>query len=172
MDFTSEPASGSVTPTAVMSSPDDLRQVLRDLRLRARVHQVRRGHVGVHQHGDREAAEGGAAELLGQQRGSARIHCAAAEFLAVAQAEKAKLAHLAQHFARHEALLLPLVTVGNDLLLDEAADALPQQAMGVVHRSIMTDAKGLAGALGVAHLFAVVLQHVGLAQDAVGRNCR
>jgi curved DNA-binding protein CbpA len=138
IDFTSDPASGSVTATAAdQLAGNHAREVVRDLFRRARVDQVRRRHVGVHQHGDGEAAEGRAAELLGQQRGGARIQRAAAEFLRVAQAEEAEAAHLAQQLARHEALLFPGVAPRHHLLLYETADAFLQQPEGVVHRPII-----------------------------------
>ena len=78
-----------------------------ELRARAGVIEVRRGHVGVHQHGDGEAAVGGAAELLRQHGVGERIEPRAAELRRIAHAEQAERAHLAQHLARHEALLLP-----------------------------------------------------------------
>ena len=48
---------------------------------------------------------------------------------AVADAEEAQLAHFSQHRARHHAVLLPLQRVRLDLLVDEAADLVPQQFM-------------------------------------------
>ena len=49
---------------------DDVRHVARLLRRRAGIGDVHRGHVGVHQHRDGEAAEGRAAELLARARRS------------------------------------------------------------------------------------------------------
>jgi hypothetical protein len=83
-------------------------------------------HVGVHQHGDRGAAEGRAAELFGEHHRAERVHVAAAVFGRIADAEEAELAHAAQHLARDVALLLPLRAVRLDLLLDEAADLRAQ----------------------------------------------
>ncbi len=70
---------------------------------------------------DRGAGERGAPEFLGEHHGAERVHLGAAVFGGVADAEEAEFAHPAQHLARHEALLLPLLAVRLDLLLDEAA---------------------------------------------------
>ena len=126
--FTSEPASGSVTATAVMARPATISGIQRAFcAARAGIRHVHRGHVGVHQDGDRGAREGRAAELLGEHDRAERVHLGAAVFGRIADAEKAKLAHAAQHLARDVALLLPLQAVRLDLGLDEAADLRAQQ---------------------------------------------
>ena len=59
----------------------------------------------MHQHGDCDAGEGRAAELLREYDRAKRIHFGAAIFGRIADAEEAKFAHAAQHLARHAALL-------------------------------------------------------------------
>jgi hypothetical protein len=79
MPATSEPAPGSVMPTAVISlAGDHLAQVGLFLRLIAGVVQVRAGHVGVHQHGDDEAGEGGLAQRFGEHQVGQRVGVATA----------------------------------------------------------------------------------------------
>ena len=127
MDFTSDPASGSVTATAAMSSPE---------MMPGRYFLICPGDPAftrcVHENGNREAAEGGAAKFLGQQRRRTRIQRAAAELFRITQAEETQLAHAAQDFTRHESLLFPGVRLGNDFPLDEATDAFAQEAQRVV----------------------------------------
>src|SRR5258706_4984310 len=89
-------------------------------------------HVGMHQHRYRNPAEARAAQFLREQRRRPRIQRRAAEFLRIAQAEEAEASHLPQHLARHEALLLPRRRLRHDLLLHVAAEALAQEAEGVV----------------------------------------
>jgi hypothetical protein len=91
--------------------------------------EMRRGHVGMDQHGDGDAAECRAAELLGEDHRRQRIERAAAEFLGIADAEKAERAHPPQHLARDEPGFLPFRGSRLDLLLDEAADLRAQRRM-------------------------------------------
>ena len=49
---------------------DDVGHVARALVRRTAIGDVHGGHVGVHQHGDREAPEGRAAELFGKHHGA------------------------------------------------------------------------------------------------------
>ena len=106
---TSEPAPGSVTPTAVMVLPAMTPgRYFSSWRLVPKRTQMRARHVGVDQHGDGEAAMGRAADLLGEHDRGAGIEARAAQRLGHAQGEEAEPAHLAQHVARHEARLLPL----------------------------------------------------------------
>ena len=65
--------------------------------------------------------------FLGEHDRAERVHFAAAVCGRVADAEKAKLAHAAQHLARDVALLLPLHAVRLDLGLDETADLRAQR---------------------------------------------
>src|SRR5581483_8761896 len=83
----------------------------------------------VHQHGDGEAAVGGAAELLRQHGVGERIEPRAAELGRVAHAEKAERAHLAQDLARHVALLLPGVGDGHHAIGDEAPDGVAEHGV-------------------------------------------
>ena len=80
----------------------------------------------MHEDRDGEAAEGGAAQFLGEQGGCARVQRAAAELLRIAQPQEAEPAHLAQHFARHESLLFPRMRLRHDFFFDEAPDGLAQ----------------------------------------------
>jgi hypothetical protein len=84
-------------------------------------------HVGVDQHRDRDAAEGRAAELLGEHDRPQRVELAAAVFRRIADAEKAQLPHLTQRFARHQTLLLPGRCERLDPVVDEAPQLPPQQ---------------------------------------------
>ena len=105
---------------------DDVRHVFVFLRLRSAIEDVDRRHVGMHQHGDRKAGKGGAAEFLRQNDGRERVHVRAAIFGRIADAEKAELAHPPQHFARHEALLLPGRSLRLYFRLDKAAHLVAQ----------------------------------------------
>ena len=129
MPATSEPAPGSVTPTAVMVLPAMTpgRYCL-ELALGAEADQMRARHVGVHQHGDGEAAMGRAADLLGQHDRGARIEAGAAQ-RSGKRSEEAELAHLAQHLARHEARPPPRLALRLHLLVDEAAELVAQHLM-------------------------------------------
>ena len=118
---------------------DDVRHVFVSLRFRSAVEDVHRRHVGMHEHGDRKAGKGGAAELLGENDGCERVHIRAAIFGRIADAEKAELTHPPQHFARHEALLLPGRSLRLDLGVDEAAHLIAQ------HRVFFAKISGTAG---------------------------
>ena len=83
---------------------------------------MRACHVGVHQHGDGEAAMGRATDLLGQHDRGTRVEARATHRFGHTQREEAELAHVAQHLARHEACLLPFRPVRLHLLVDEAAE--------------------------------------------------
>ena len=116
---------------------DDIGQVLVLLRLAAGIGDVDRGHVGMDQRGDRDAGEGRAAQFLGQHDSRHRVHLGATIIGGVADTEEAELAHLAQHVARNETVLLPLHGMRLDLGLDEAADLVAQRLMllGEVRRA-------------------------------------
>ncbi len=105
---------------------DDARHPLRFLRLGAGIEHMDRGHVGVDQRGDGDAAIGRAPQLLRIDDGGQRIHRRAAEGFRVADAEEAEAAHAPQHGARHEARLLPGLRMGLHLLVDEAAHLVAQ----------------------------------------------
>ena len=108
---------------------DDVRHVFVFLRLRSAVEDVHRRHVGMHQHGDRKAGKGRAAEFFREHDGRERIHLRAAIFGRVTDAEKAELAHARQDFARHEALLLPCRSLGLHFRVDEAAHLIAQHVV-------------------------------------------
>ena len=94
---------------------------------------MRARHVGVDQDGGGEAAEGGAAQLLGEDNRGQRPHGRAAMGFGMAHAEQAELAHLQENLARHHAGRLPGFAVRNDLALDEAPHLLAQHAQLVGH---------------------------------------
>jgi hypothetical protein len=98
-------------------------------RRRAGVEQMHRGHIGMNQHRDRHAREGRSTEFFGQYDRGQRVHLRAAILRGIADAEKAELAHAAQHLARHHAVLLPLQRPRLDLLVDKAAKLGAQQFM-------------------------------------------
>ena len=108
---------------------DDVRHVFVFLRLRSAIEDVHRRHVGMHQHRDRKAGKGRAAEFFRENDGRERVHVGAAIFGRIADAEKAELAHPLQDFARHEALLLPGRSLGLHFLLDKAAHLIAQHVV-------------------------------------------
>jgi hypothetical protein len=126
----------------------------RQLRGAAGMVQMRAGHVGVHEHGHDEAAEGALAQRLGKHEIGERIGSRAAVLGGVHDPEQPGVAHALQHLARHEALLLPGRAVRLDLARQEARHLLAQQlALGaevdVLHRLHAyirnTPKRGLAG---------------------------
>ena len=150
---TSEPASGSVTATAGHAlAGDDARHVARELVLAARVDEMGRGHVGVHQHRDREAAVGGSPELFGEHHRGERVEPAAAMLHRTAHAEHPEVSELAEHLAGDLARRLPVAGVREDLSFDEAPHLLAQHAVllsdmdGIVHRGPLSG--GARGSMG------------------------
>ncbi len=115
------------------------------LGLVARMPEVRRGHVGVDQHRHREAAAGGAAQFLRQDRIGQRVEARAAVVRCIPHAKEAKRAHLAQDFTRHEALLLPGLDVRQDAVGDEAPDGLPE------HRVLLAEVREAVDGEGGGH---------------------
>ena len=93
----------------------------------------------MHQRRDRETRIGRATQFLGKNHRRAGVHRAAAIFLRIADAQKAKLSHLAQDLTRDAAVLFPLIGGGVDFLGDEAADLVAQhlvlfvQEQGIDH---------------------------------------
>jgi hypothetical protein len=96
------------------------------------VPQVGRGHVGMHQDRDREAAEGRASQLLGENRGAQCIEPRPAVLFRMPQAEKAELPHFPQHFTRDHACLFPRGAVRDDIVFDEAAEGLAEKPVRVL----------------------------------------
>jgi hypothetical protein len=115
---------------------DEVGHQARLLLRRARVVQVRRRHVGVHEHRDREAAVGRAAEFLGEHDGRQRVEIAAAVIRIEADAEQAQLAHVPEDITRHEALRFPGVGVRQHAVRDESADGVAQQLVVVGEEGI------------------------------------
>ena len=97
------------------------------MRRRARMVQVRAGHVGVHQHSDDEAGKGGLRQRLGKHQVGQRIALAAAVLALVHEAQQTGLAHAAQHIARHHAGLFPGGRVRLHFFGNEAGDLVAQQ---------------------------------------------
>ena len=121
--------------------------------------QVRARHVGVHEHGDDEAAEGRLRERFGEHQVGQRIGLRAAMFAGIHQPEQAGIAHLAQHLARCEAVALPLFGERFDLPGDEARDLLAQlfvlvAEVDVVHRhpAHMRNTPNFASGIGAFRL--------------------
>ena len=88
--------------------------------------QMRGGHIGVHQHRDREAAEGRAPQLFGESNGAECVERGTAIFLRMTDPEKAMFAHFAQYLARHETVDFPLVGERLHFVVDEAAQRIAQ----------------------------------------------
>jgi hypothetical protein len=105
---------------------DDARHVARKLLVVARMEQVRAGHQRVNRRDTHHTGKGAAPELLGEHHPAENVHAAAAVLLGKPNAQEAEIAHLLQELARHVPVALPLVAVGDDLLLDEAPDLPPQ----------------------------------------------
>ncbi len=85
--------------------------------------QGRGAHVGLHADGHRDAAAGDAAEFLGGDDRVAVVQAHAAELLRLGDAQQAEFAGLAEDLVdREAAVLFPLVDVGVDFPLDEAAN--------------------------------------------------
>ena len=101
-------------------------QITRFLCGGARVHQMRAGHVGVHQHGDDEAAKGGLRQRFGKHQVGQRIRVTAAVLGADRQPQQAGAAHALQHVTRHHAGVFPSGGVGLHLTADEAGNLLLQ----------------------------------------------
>jgi hypothetical protein len=100
--------------------------------------QVGAGHVGVHEYGDDEAAVGAVGQRVGEGQVGERVGVAAAVVALIHQAEEARLAHAAEHGARHLAITLPGVGKRLDLACHESAHLLAQQLVlgrevGVAH---------------------------------------
>ena len=128
MPFTSEPASGSVTATAVIARPAMISGIQRAFCAGVPAFAMCTEAMSVCTSTVMATPrEGRAAELLGEHDRAERVHLGAAVLGRVADAEEAELAHAAQHLARHEALLLPFRAVRLDLALDEAADLRAQR---------------------------------------------
>jgi hypothetical protein len=89
--------------------------------------QMRARHVGMDQHGDDEAGEGGLGQRLGEHQVGQGIGLAAAVFAFVHQAEQAGRAELSQHLARRVPRRFPGQAVRLDLAGDEAGDLVAQQ---------------------------------------------
>ena len=105
----------------------DARHPARQLLRRAGVVKVRCGHVGVHEHGDDEAAKRALRQRLGEHQVGHRVRAATAMLGRKHQAEQAGLAHAAQHLARHAAGVFPGQRMGLDFARDEARHLLAQQ---------------------------------------------
>ena len=126
---TSDPASSSVTATAVIFRPATMSGIQRFSCASLAKFCRWGGHSGMDQNRNGEAAEGGLAQLLRQYGAGDGVHLAAAQFGAIADAEKAQLAHAAQHLARHFAVLFPLLRLRLDLFVDEAAQLVAEHHM-------------------------------------------
>ena len=112
-----------------LSAGGDVGHPARQLLGRTGVIEMRGGHVGVHQHRHGKAAVSAAAQFLGQHDIGERIEPGAAMLGRIAHAEQAERAHLAQHLARHAALLLPGIAAREDFVGDEAPQGLPQHGV-------------------------------------------
>ena len=142
-----------------LAAGGDVRHPALELLARAGVIEVRRGHVGVHQHGDGEAAVGGAAELLRQHGVGERIEARAAELGRIAHAEQAERAHLAQGLARHVALLLPGIGERHHAIGDEAPDRVAQHRVLFAEVGEAVDGDGFGHALSSSELGAPAALH-------------
>ena len=125
MPATSEPAPGSVIPSAPIFSPRDPGHepallLLLGAEVEDRRHRDR--GVGVEPGGD-AARAARARQLLDPDRVVQVGAALAAVLLGELEAEEAELAAAGEELARELARLLPLVDVGGDLLGDEARDA-------------------------------------------------
>jgi hypothetical protein len=92
------------------------------------------GHVGLHADGHRDRAAVRAGELLGQHHGRPVVGASAAVLLGHREPEQPELTHPREDPVREVALALPVVGVGRELVLDEAADRRPKRLVLLAER--------------------------------------
>src|SRR5262252_7932791 len=108
---------------------DDSRQVAALLRLVAEARQPWRGHIGVHEHAESDAAGAAARHLLAQHNARKEVTACPAVVHGELEAEEPQLAQAPPERLRNLSRDFPLVDVRHDLLLYEGAHALPQHLM-------------------------------------------
>ena len=95
------------------------------LRRAAIADQMRRGHVGVHQHGGGKAAKSGASQFLRQDQRRHGAKARAAMLFRMPHAQEPQGPHFAQNLAGHHAFGFPGLAVWHNLLGHETPQLVP-----------------------------------------------